>query len=122
MHSFGISFAFMGAQTFMHLTNQNNILSKLIDTERYSNAPNRNGCPGIPTKFDVSMQQVNYTVAVLPPLSICSGSQNAARIITSNVPGTSFFWSFTTTSHLRISRMVSSNIGYSISLASQIKS
>jgi hypothetical protein len=114
-----MSFAFRNVTTLKPLTNQHNILSKPIDTERYSNVPSKKGCPGIPTKFDVSLQQVSNTVAVTSPLSICSGSQNAARIITSNVPGTSFFWFVIYTSQLRGSGVAVSNKGYSDSLASQ---
>jgi len=56
----------------------------------------RNGSPGIPTDFDVNVQPAPDAVAVFPTQTICSGSQNAAIILTSNVPGASFLNSTTT--------------------------
>ncbi len=64
----------------------------IIGTIRYIIVPTRNGCPGIPTNVDVNVQLMSYTVAVRLTQTICFGSQNAAIILTSNVPGTSILW------------------------------
>ncbi len=53
--------------------------------------PTNNGCPGIPSSFNIT---VNPTPDVLPPadLTFCNGSASAAINFTSNVSGTTFYW------------------------------
>jgi PKD repeat protein len=88
-----------GTVTGFSASGSNNINETLINngtiigTVRYIIIPTRNGCPGIPTNFDVYVQPVSDAIAVPPTQTVCSGSQNAAIILTSNVPGTSFLWS-----------------------------
>lgn len=60
------------------------------NTSRNGTVLTRNRCPGIPTDFDVNVQPASDAVAAPPTQTICSGSQNAAIILTSNVPGASF--------------------------------
>jgi large repetitive protein len=92
------------------LTNTGTILG----TIRYVIVPAKNGCPGIPTNFDVNVQPISNAVAIPPTQSICSGSQIVALILTSNVPGTSFFWSSTVNPPFGISGFIPSGTGDTI--------
>ena len=83
-------------------------------TVTYIIVPIRNGCPGIPTNFDVFVQPISNVVANPPTQSICSGSQNVAILLTSNVPGTSFLWSATSTPSIGISGFTVSGSGSTI--------
>jgi hypothetical protein len=65
-------------------------------TAVYTITPTADGCPGTPVTVTVTVYPKPVVTATPPSQTICSGSATSVAV-TSNVPGTTFAWTFVQT-------------------------